>query len=405
MKKIVVLCLWISLLLNVNCLGVDSDTTSVNAVVTSNNNFAFDLYGKLKDDSKGNLFFSPYSISTALAIVYGGAGGNTKKQMTATLHLTLPNEQLYPAFGALQKQLIASEKSPNCQLLVANALLLQKGYLFKQDYLDLTASFNADRNQLAFVTETEKSRQTINGWIEKQTENHIRDMIPPNGITEETRLVITNAVYFIGEWKNKFDIAETKDTDFYISEQTTVVARMMHIAESFRYYEDKTLQAVELPYKDKQLSIVVILPVQKEGIKEIEKTLTAKSLSDLISKMTEKDVDVYLPRFKIAGRTISLNKTLSFLGMSDAFEPGKADFSGINGDKSLFISDVFHKSFVEVNEEGTEATTSAAVILSQTAYPTLFVFHADHPFLFMIRDNRSGSILFMGRLMNPAAGE
>jgi serpin B len=383
------------------------DDNDIKTVIAGNTDFAFVLYDRLKNDPNatapnGKLFFSPYSISTALAIAYGGARGQTRTQMATSLHFTLPDKQLYPAFGSLQKQLIQPDKSLGCQLLMANALWLQKGYPFLKEFLDLTASFDAGRYQLDFVTETEKSRQKINSWVEEQTKNKIGVMIPHNGITEETRLVITNAVYFIDRWKKPFNALETRDADFYVSAEKKVDARLMYLNDSFKYYADKTLQVVELPYKDEYLSMVIILPEKKQGLKEIERTLTVKMLNELLPKMSRKEVDVYLPKFKATWGTFSLNKNLKTLGMTDAFISGTADFSSINGEKNLFISDVFHKAFVKVNEEGTEAAASTAVGISLGATPTLSIFRADHPFFFIIRDNRSGSILFMGRIVNPA---
>jgi len=383
----------------------ESDDTR--AVVSGNTDFAIALYGKLKDGPKttapkGNLFFSPYSVSTALAMVYGGARGETKKQMGTTLHFTLPEPNLYCAFGALQEELIQKDRSRGYRLLLANALWCQKGEPFLKGFLDLTQTyFGAGLNQVDFANETEQARQKINSWVGENTNDKIENLIPPGGVNADTTLVLTNAIYFKGEWKTKFRWWKTKDADFTVSAEKKVNAPLMHLKEDFKYYGDEKLQVLELPYKSNELSMLVLLPQETEGIKELENTLTPDRLNDLISKMWTTKVDVYFPKFKIVWGTCVLNNTLAALGMCDAFGPEKADFSGINGMGRLFISDIFHKAFIEVNEKGTEAAAATAVVMAK-ALILHIEFRADHPFIFIIRDNRSGSILFMGRLMNPA---
>jgi serpin B len=395
----------------VNCYGaVDPNGKDIKEAVAGNANFAFDLYGKLRNDPNattprgepnGNLFFSPYSISTALAIVYAGARGNTEKQMAETLHFTLSNQRLHPAFGTLQKQLIKDDKSRGYQLLLANALWGQKGEPVLQEFLDLNKNYyDAGLTLLNFVNETEKSRQIINSWIDEKTKEKIKELIPPKGVDEYTVLVLTNAIYFKGEWKIKFEKEDTEPADFSISANDKVKVDMMHLKEDFKYYEDEKMQVIELPYKGDELSMLVFLPEETKGLKEIEDTLTAKSLNSLLSKMKTTEVDVYFPKFKIVWGTFSLNNALITLGMPDAFDFEKADFTGIKVKRDLRISNVFHKAFIEVNEEGTEAAAGTAVVIVKSIELPV-VFCADHPFIFIIKDNRSGSILFMGRVMNP----
>jgi len=417
MKKTVFLFFWSCCVTSINCFGAmdpnhtdgnefTADGNDIKAAVGGNTAFAFDLYGKLKNDPnatapKGNLFFSPYSISTALAIAYGGARGQTEKQMAMALHFTLPMQNLYSAFCALQKQLIQENKSRGYQFLMANALWGQKGEPFLKEFLDLTKYYyGACFSQLDFVKETEQSRRTINSWIEEKTSNKIKDLIPLGGVDEQTALVLTNAIYFKGEWKTKFSWWKTRRADFAISAKDKVKVPMMHLKEDFKYYEDEKLRAIELPYKGDDISMLVLLPSDTEGLKEMENTLTAESLNVLLSKMWTTEVDVYFPKFKMTWGTFSLNNALIELGMSDAFVPKKADFSGINGRRNFWISDVFHKAFVEVNEKGTEAAAGTAVVFARSIEMPV-VFRADHPFIFIIKDNRSGSILFMGRVMNP----
>jgi serpin B len=389
-----------------------ADINDIKAAAVGNTDFAFALYGRLKGDSiapKGNIFFSPYSISTALALVYSGARGETEKQMATALHFTLPADKLHPAFGALQKQLIecrkaspsGEDKSRGYRLLVANALWGQKGEPFLKEFLDITQNcYGAGLRQLDFVNETEQSRQTINSWVEEKTMDKIKNLIPPGGVNPGTELVLTNAIYFKGDWQTKFKNENTKQADFAVSSNHKVKAPMMYLKENFKYYKDRNLQALQLPYKGDQISMLVLLPREIEGLAEVESTLSADSLNSFLSKMHTTEVEVYLPKFKMTWGAFSLNKALIELGMPDAFKP-EADFSGINGKRNLWISDVFHKAFIEVNEEGTEAAAATGVVMITSIRDESPVFRADHPFIFIIRDNRSGSILFMGRLMNP----
>jgi serpin B len=400
MSKIIFILIGLYCVASVNCFGaVDLNDINVKEAVVGNTEFAFDLYSKLKDITpKENLFFSPYSLSTALAMTYGGARGNTEKQMAKALHFTLPNQRLYPAFGTLQKQLIKDDKSCGYQLLLANALWGQKGEPILQEFLDLNKNYyDAGLTLLDFRNEIEKSRQTINNWVEEKTEEKIKDLIPPRGMSPDTTLVLTNAIYFKGEWQNKFRWWKTRRADFNVSDKEKVEVRMMHIKAYFKFGGNAKMKIVELPYKDEELSMLVFLPRE---IKEFEETLTAESIDALLSeRMKLTEVDVYLPRFKITWGSFSLNNALVALGMPDAFNPKRADFSGINGIGGIWVSDVFHQACIEVNEKGTEASGGSGLGLTQGRTP---VFRADRPFIFIIKDNRSGSILFMGRVMNPA---
>jgi serpin B len=379
--------------------------SDIKEAVDGNADFAFDLYGKLKDDPKaiapkGNLFFSPYSISTLLSMVYAGARGETENQMAKALHFTLPGERLHPAFGSLRKQLIQDEEYSGYQLFLANNLWGQKGEPFLKEFLDLNKNYyGAGFSQLDFINETEKSRQIINSWIEEKTKAEIRDLIPPGGVKPETVLVLTNAIYFKDEWKTKFEKKNTRRSEFYISAEETVEIDMMFIHSDFKCYEDEKMRVIELPYKGDELSMVAFLPRGIE-VKEIEDSLTAESINVLLSKMWTIEASVLFPKFKIVWGTFALNNILNVLGMCDAFEPLKADFSGINGKRNLWISDIFHQACIEVSEEGTEAT--AATAAWNTLGGSHFEFYANHPFIFIIKDNRTRSILFMGRVMNPA---
>ncbi len=275
MKNIIHI-LALGIFLSITCFGAKdqnhpSDSNDTKAVVSGNTGFAFDIYGKLKEDPnaiapKGNLFFSPYSISTALATVYGGARGETKKQMATTLHFTLPEPNLYRAFGALQKQLIQKDRSRGYRLFLANALWGQKGEPILKEFLDLTSRYyDAGFNLLDFVNETEQSRQKINSWVGEKTDNKIKELIPPGGLVKETVLVLTNAVYFKGQWQKKFSWWKTRKADFDVSGEKKVRVPLMHLKEDFKYYEDEKLQALELPYKSNEISMLVLLPKEIGG--------------------------------------------------------------------------------------------------------------------------------------------
>ena len=408
MKKIIFIVFCVCCVTGVSCYGaVDpnhtSDGNDIKEAVAGNTDFAFALYDKLRNnDPNANLFFSPYSISTALAMTYAGARGNTEKQMATALHFTLPGQRLHRTFGTLQKQLVQGDKSRGYQLFLANALWGQKGEPVLKEFMDLTKDYyGSGFSQLDFANETEKSRQIINSWVEEKTKEKIKDLIPPGGVDTATSLVITNAIYFKGEWKAKFEKEYTRLADFAVSAKDKVKIDMMLIEEKFKCYADEKMQAVELPYESNELSMLVLLPEDTEGIKELENTLTTESLNTLLSKMQTEKIEVYLPKFKMTWGTFPLKEALIALGMRDAFDRGEkmADFSGINGKGGIWISDVFHKAVIEINEEGTEAAAGTAVVFTKCL---AMVFRANHPFIFIIKDNRSGSILFMGRVMNPA---
>jgi serpin B len=373
------------------------------AVVEGNNAFAVDLYGQLRKRS-GNLFFSPESISTALAMTYAGARGDTASQLATTLHFTLPPERLHPAIGGLLSDLNAVHDG--YQLRVANALWAQQGYTFLDSFLKVTKTdYGAGFNQVDFKGETEAARLTINQWVEQKTENKIKDLIQPGVLDSMTKLVLTNAIYFKGDWQTQFDKAKTKDEDFHVSQGQTVKTPLMHREGEFNYFNGGTFQVLEIPYKSTELSMIIFLPNDMSGLPALEQALTASNTQKWLHQLGPvSKVVVTMPRFKLT-QQFELESTLSAMGMPLAFEKG-ADFSGMTGNREFFISAAIHKAYVDVNEEGTEAAAATAVVIRPSAVrlhpqpPP--VFRADHPFVFLIRDNRSGSILFMGRVINPA---
>jgi serpin B len=373
-------------------------------VAKDNNSFAIDLYRNLRE-KEGNLFFSPTSISTALAMTYGGAREKTAEEMAKTLHFSLTGKDLHPACASLIAELNGAGTSPDkrgYQLNVANALWGMKGYGFNQEFVDLCKDhYEAGLQEVDFA-DSEKARKTINDWIEEKTQKKIQDMIKSGVLSGDTRLVLTNAIYFKGDWALQFDKQRTKDDDFHVGGKTVKVP-MMHNKLDAKIFEDASLQALNLPYKGKELSMIVILPKKKDGLADLEKTLSLEKITEWVDKAHQQDdVNVWLPKFKMT-TDIPLAAELQKLGMKAAFNSGGADFSGIpeKAAKSIFLGAVLHKAFVEVNEEGTEAAASTVVELKKSSEPIVTNFRADHPFLFLIRDNRNSSILFMGRVTNP----
>jgi serpin B len=366
-----------------------------------NAGFAINLYGEIRH-REGNLFLSPYSISAALAMTSAGARRNTAAQMDQVLRFGLKGESLHATFSTLTDDLNEMGKQGDFELSVANALWGQQGFSFLDPFLDLNKKYyGAGLNLLDFQSDTEGARRTINNWVEKETKEKIKDLLKPGVLNAMTRLVLTNAIYFKGKWAQQFDAESTRDEDFWVTPEKSVKTPMMHQTEDFGYIETESFQALELPYEGDSLSMVVLLPRAKDGLPALEQALDADTLFDWLDRMTEQEVIVALPRFRVTSE-FGLAAVLAAMGMEDAFSLEKADFSGMTGKKDLYISAVVHKAFVDVNEEGTEAAAATAVTMMLTAVREMPpVFRADHPFIFLIRDRGSGSLLFMGRLANP----
>jgi len=373
------------------------------SVVKGNTQFALDLYGKLQG-REGNLFFSPFSISTALAMTYGGARGETAAEMAQTLHFGPDAERLHPAFAALLADLDrGNAKKRGYQLSLANALWVQKNFGLLPDYINLTRdSYHAGLNEVDFERAAEQARKTINAWVEDKTQHKIKDLLQPGIVNPATRLVLTNAIYFRGLWSSQFKKQATRTEAFKTARGASKVP-LMHQKGRFRYSQGDGLQILELPYQGKDLAMVILLPDKIDGLANVEKEITEANLQKWLGQMRSEEVHVALPRFKLTAE-FNLNETLQALGMCRAFIPGGADFTGMSGSgQNLFIQAVVHKAFVDVNEEGTEAAAATGVGIALTSLPESKIFRADHPFLFLIRDNRTGSVLFMGRLANPGS--
>jgi len=374
----------------------------IKQMVQDNSAFALDLYGQLKQREK-NLFFSPFSISAALAMTYAGAREKTASQMASALHFNQEPDQLHLSMGELISRLNAVQKKSEVELSVANAIWAQRGYQFLDAFFRvIQQSYQADLNQVNFTAAADAARQAINRWVEEQTHQKIKDLIPPGVLNALTRLVLVNAIYFKGFWDTQFKAEDTQEMAFWLSAETNIKVPMMHQEHQYGYWENEWLQMLEMPYKDEALSLIVLLPKEKTGISVLEQKLTLENILRWQDQLQKQKIKLFFPKFKIEAQ-FNLGQTLSAMGMPDAFDPNKADFSAMIGKKELFISAVIHKAFVEVNEEGTEAAAATGVLIGVTSIPPPSpIFKADHPFVFFIRDNASGSIVFLGRVLDPS---
>jgi serpin B len=380
--------------------AADDDKPDVESVVRRSNAFAFDLYGKLSEGD-GNLFLSPYSLSSALAMTSAGARGATLEEMEKAISLP-EQERLHPAAAALLKQLnVPRKEKSSLQLVVANALWGQKDHGFLPAFLKTTKNhYGAGLREVDFKADADKARKAINEWAAGESHDKIKDLLPQNVVATDTRLVLTNAVYFKAGWAAKFEKANTKTEKWRLNGGDRVETPLMHQTGPFNYYHNDEFQILELPYVGKEASMVVILPKKLDGLGDVEKWLTEERLAVLLIRLAERDVEVTLPKFKTTS-SFDLKRPLNALGMVKAFS-SDADFSGMTGKTDLQLTAVVHKAFVDVHEEGTEATGAAAVVSGDKGTPAdPTAFRADRPFLFVIRDNKTGTILFLGRVMDP----
>jgi len=376
----------------------DSKATdsAVYSVVEANNKFAFELYSQLNKDGE-NVFFSPYSISTALAMTYEGARGKTAEEMQSVLHFPKDDVSRRSSFARIYNEL--NKKDKEYKLSTANALWGQKDFSFEKDFIDAVQNYYGGKLQnLDFKTDAENSRQTINKWVEGQTNDRIKDLIPQRILNPLTRLVLTNAIYFKGAWVMQFEKKDTKDEDFRTNGKTIKVPMMSLAGEKarFNYSENDEIQIIELPYKGGEISMIIILP--KNDLNSL--ALNNQKLNEYKSLFREQRVNVFLPKFKFETKSM-LKPILTDMGMPTAFSD-YADFTGMTLEEPLWIDEVIHQAFVEVNEEGTEAAAATAVVMQTSAMPQpIPVFRADHPFIFIIQERATGNILFLGRVANP----
>jgi serpin B len=386
------------------------------AVVDSGNAFAIDLYAKLASDTKGNLFFSPISTYAALAMTYAGASGNTADQMAETLHLSISSDNFHTAFSALLQKLknpanimMGSDGGrieslpPPFQLTMVNNLWGQKGLGFNPKFAEsIRKDCGADFNEVDFG-QASRATKSINDSIAKQTKGVIPNCLPEGLINSQTRLILTNAVYFKSKWEEEFAKRRTKNGPFRISADKSADVPMMHQLKQFKYMETDDLQMLELKYLSGDLSMLILLPRNPDGLEGVEKTLTAAKLSKWLMDMELTEVTVTLPRFKFACEFV-LTDVLRSMGIREAFDSNKADFGGMTSKEKLHLSAAVHKATIAVDEEGTEASAATGLgtcIGVGSPVEKHRDFKADHPFAFLIRHNSTGAILFMGRLTHP----
>jgi serpin B len=417
MKKSLVICVVsvLSASLGARCpaevITMEAETETdqkVSELVRGNNTFALDLYARVARE-EGNRFISPFSISCALAMTRAGARGETADQMDKALHFTLPSAQLHAAFHGLINDLHKQESAATgpkpaqpFELFTANALWTQSGERILPEFTKLIeSSYEGGLFPVDFRHSPAAAVQYINHWVEEQTKGKIKDLLKPQNIDARTVLILTNAIYFKALWASPFAPQRTRPDDFYTLASEKVRVDMMHLSGRFRYTDDDKAQTLELPYQGGSLAMVIVLPRARDGLTQLEASLSLAKLEASLKTLAARRVEISLPRFKLTAEC-ELKDALGALGMPIAFG-GNADFSGMTGTRELAISAVLHKAFVEVDEKGTEAAAATGVVMSRmsVAVTPPPVFRADHPFLFLIRDNRNGSILFMGRLARP----
>jgi serpin B len=378
-------------------------TAGVNSVVGANNQFASDLYNVLKDN-QNNVFFSPFSISSAFAMVYEGANGQTANEIDNVFHFPTDSATRRSSFAKLYNDMNTGNTYYN--LSIANALWAEKRYSFLDNYKNIIQQYYlGNTTNLDFINATESSRQTINNWVANRTHNKIMDLMPRRSIDQTTKLVLTDAVYFKGTWQRQFDAKNTSSQNFTTTSGSTTKVHMMCMAgknSNFKYVEDSNLQAIELPYKGNKLSMVILLP-KGNNLSLAEEYLDPQKLAQLKNSFAQKQVNLFVPKFKLETDYADMADTLSNMGMPIAFSD-RADFSGMDGIGGLKISKVIHKAYIDVDEEGTEAAGATGVVMMPIAVAmpeTPVVFRADHPFIFLIQDNSAENILFLGSILDP----
>lgn len=369
-------------------------------VVAGNTVLAVDLYKKITAKNR-NTFFSPYSISCAFAMTWAGARGQTEKEIAQALHFPLTQENLHRSLNALDFSIKKSAKTCGFELNVVNQLWGEKSFTIQPEYLRLiSVIYGAGIRLLDFRNQPEPSRLIINEWVRKQTYNRIADLIPKDGINDSTKLVITNAIYFKAQWEHQFNSKNTSNGKFTTSTGDFVQAQFMSQCAEFFAVKTNEYQVVSLPYRGKEISMLVIMP-ESGKMESVESELSGAFIQSVTNSLSMEEIKLRLPKFKFTTNSINLNPILISLGMLVPFQPS-ADFSGIDGKKEIIITDVYHKAFISVNEKETEAAAATTLIMGSGGMPQPPpVYSFDRPFIFLIRDNKTGTILFMGKINDP----
>lgn len=418
MKKIFIIFTMLSMILILGCAqvqplqstrtgAVENDNTMLTQeqIVEGLNEFSFDLYHTLNAGSSVNIFYSPLSISSALAMTYAGAKGETAGQMQSTLHYGPQVDLFHSQYGAMIDSL-SSKKGQDFKMTIANAIWVQDQFKLRNYYVEtVRKDYNSEVRSMDFVNQPEASRDTINYWVEKKTAGKIQDLIPKGMIDDITRLILTNAVYFNAEWANKFNKRLTNEDNFYCLDNKVVRTDMMYQREHYPVSQTKDYTILEIPYEGYEYSMLILLPNENDGLTDLSKDLSADDIIAHDKDKKHQEVLVYFPKFKMETE-YELKKALSGMGMPLAFS-ANADFSNMTGGKDLMISSVIHKAFIDVDEEKTEAAAATAVVMKLTSMAPSpkapLEFRADHPFMFIIRSRNDNAILFMGQLTNPGS--
>lgn len=388
-------------------------------LIADQRNFTFNLVQRLGEREDGNLFVSPYSISAALAMVYAGAQGETRQQMAETLGFPIDEDTLHPALNRLDREL--SKRAPTkpdqdgdpFRLDVVNQTWGHETFEFQQNYLDLLARhYGANMRVVDFRNAFEAVRLEINDWVEEKTEERIVDLLPPQSLNADTRFVLVNAIYFLGSWKHAFDEENTSNQPFTRPDGNRVDVPMMHQTALFGHYADQHTVAVSMPYIGDDIELVAMMPANANSFEQWATELDREHFDGVLAKIDRRDVALHLPRFK-SGSALKLSELLESMGMVDAFDECAADFRGITGsdpcipDRAIYVDEIFHKSFVDIDESGTEAAAATAVVMMRvtSVQPEPPTVRFDRPFYYFIHHRPTGLILFAGRMLDPLQGD
>ncbi len=397
----------LALIAATGCERVDREITTaegdMKAVVDGSNQFAVDLHQVAAADG-GNVFFSPFSITAALSMVYGGAEGDTEQQIADAMHVGIDEAAWHDNLGALADDL-SGEKYRGYTLYTGNAVWGQRGENFRTEYLGvLEDAYHAPMEPVDFEANPEGARKEINRWVDQQTKGHIDELFKGGDITDRTKLVLSNAIYFKADWEDQFDPKSTRTRDFWITEETSVQAEIMHRTGNLRGADLEGLKVVELPYQDDEISLVLVVPDELDGLAELEAALTGAELDGWLAEVGSQYGTVGLPKLEMK-LELPLKETLQELGIVDGFERDLADFSGVIDPSEMngnwYLHKARHEAYVLVDETGTEAAAATGFSMGDDDDGDSFSCIADHPFLFLIRDQLTGTILFMGRVADP----